>query len=277
MTARILDVTPEEYHKLPGLSASAAIALRHRSPAHAKLERDDGGCEPTDLTDRGAVFHHLILGRGKRFAPCPFDDFRTKAAKKTRDDYRAAGLIPVLTEKLEEYETAAREIRKRMDEAGIWMTSGTGRAECAIGWDERWNGTTVPCRSMMDYVDTTLGVIYELKIVDDASPERLERHVESMGYRIQAAAYIRALVALRPELMGQIEFRFVFAEPTPPYAVYAPWPDGYFLEGGERDWLSAVATWGQCLAAGEWPHYQHHKSLGRPRWALRQEGYATNE
>lgn len=37
--ARILDITPEEYHWLPSLSSSLAKILVDRSPAYAKEDR----------------------------------------------------------------------------------------------------------------------------------------------------------------------------------------------------------------------------------------------
>lgn len=274
--ARILDVSPDAYHRVPAFSASIAKVMiaEKRSPLHAKLAYDRSMTRSVDsMTDvmiRGAVLHHMTLGSGARFAPVPFDDYRTKAAKDTRDSFLRAGVIPVLAPKLEEYERAAKEIKERLVEAGIRLD---GRSEVAIEWSE----LGVTCRCMIDHFNEATGEIIELKIRDDCSPNSVERSSENMGYRIAAAAYIRAAVAYRPELMGGIRFRFAFAEPVEPYALYAPEPDGPFLETGERDWLRAVRIWGECERSGRWPHYEDHATISRPQWKLRQEGYQTDE
>jgi len=263
--ARIIDVPPDDYHKLPGLSSSIATTLIQRSPMHAHVEK-----EPTKEMDRGAAIHHLVLGAGKRMAPLPFDNWRTKAAQESREKARAAGMVPLTHVEHTEYTTAAERISERLREAGIELS---GRSEVAIEWYEG----DVQCRCMMDHVDLERGEVTELKVTGDANPERMERHVETMGYRIQAAAYIRALIALRPTLMGRVSYRFAFAEPDPPYALYAPYPDAMFLESGERDWLRAVEMWRSCMRNNRWPHYQHHQSISRPQWALRREGYTNDE
>lgn len=277
MTARLIDVTPDAYHQLPGLSKSYATTLVQRSPLHAWQEHPafgGGTKKSTKLMDRGAILHALVLGKGASFAPCPFDDWKTKAAQKTRDDYRAAGLIPVLSEDLHAYEVAAKAIRARLESTGRFLA---GKSEVAIAWQEPSSVGPVDCRCMIDHLDVEQGLSYELKIKDDVNPEKIEASTERELYSIGAAAYIRAIAALYPDLAGKIEFRYVFAEPNPPYAIYAPEPDGLFLEAGEKHWLRAVDVWGRCLKTQFWPDYQEFKYISRPQWALRKDGYAYNE
>jgi hypothetical protein len=270
VTARILDASIEAYHKLPGLSASRAIALNQSSPLHVKYMIDHGDVKPTKEMDNGSVVHRMVLGKGRDFVCLPFDDWRTKAAQDSRAKTRAAGLIPLTHVQYGKCEDAAAAILAEMPKLGIEMT---GQSELPVEWHE----DDVRCRCMFDHVNLTTGEILELKTTGDASPARIERHVEDMGYRISAAAYIRALLALRPELRGRISYTFMFVEMEPPYAVYSPEPDQLFLETGERDWLRAVETWRECTTSGRWPGYQDYKSIGRPQWKLRREGYSSVE
>lgn len=281
MVARILDISPEQYHKLPHFSASTAKALQDQSVLHAKYWRETGGKDPNFLLDRGGALHTWLLGKGKQVACLPYDDWRKDAAKDSRDKTRAAGLIPLTHVHYTECEIAAREIRRRLDEQGHFISQDHGISECAIEWEEQTPSGAVLCKAMLDHLvlldDEAL--IYELKITEDAHPESCERTSENLGYGIACAAYIRAVAALRPDLAraGRISFRFLFCEPNEPWALHDPEPDLRFLEGGERKWLDAVAKWGRAQKTGEWPHYQATRYISRPRWALLREGYRLNE
>jgi hypothetical protein len=268
--ARVLDVDPDAYHKLPGLSASRAIALVNDSPYHCKYLIDHGDRKPTKEMDAGSVIHRMVLGKGKAFACLPYDDWRTKDAQRERDKTRAAGLIPLTAPQHSKCEETAAAVRAAMAEIGISLD---GQSELAVTWSEG----DVQCRNMFDHVNFETGEIFELKTTGDANPERFEQQAERMGYRISAAAYVRSLLALRPELRGRISYTFVVAETEPPYAVYAPEPDDLFLATGERDWLCAVEEWRHCVQTGRWPGYQGFDRISRPRWKLLREGYTTDE
>lgn len=280
LTARMLDVSPEQYHLLPHFSATTAKTLDQRSPLHAWHEHPafGGAGKPhTALLDRGAAIHTFTLGKGKRLACLPYDSWRTDAAKESRDKTRAAGMVPLLHGDYTDYENASSKIRVRLEESGHFLSDAVGQAECAIEWQEPSSVGPVTCKCMLDFVNFHDGSIYELKVVDDAHPERCERTAENLGYSIQAAAYIRALLALHPDLAGRISFRFLFCEPNEPYALHDPEPDPMFLESGERKWLRAVEQWGRALKSGVWPHYQDTRYISRPRWALAKEGIRSDE
>ncbi len=267
MTARILDVTPDEYHALPGFSSTLAKTLISQSPRHAKAQR---GKPPTKEMDRGQVLHTMVLGKGKRFAPVPFKDWRTDAAKETRDNYRKAGLVPMLTRELGEAETTAVAIKAGLAERGIHLD---GVSELAIEWEEPSEHGPVLCRAMMDHVWLDAGVILDLKITDDAATAAIERTAENLGYAIQRAAYVRALTALRPKLAGRVDFLFAFCEPGEPHAMNLCRPDGSFRTIGDLRWTRAVNTWGGCLATDTWPDYGPEiNQLSAPTWALVREG-----
>lgn len=280
MIARLLDLTPEQYHQHPGFSASTAKTLISRSELHAWHEHPafgGNGKVPTKVMDRGSAIHTLLLGKGARLACLPYDSWRTDASKESRERTRAAGLVPLLHEDYTAYELAASRIRQRLEYAGHFISNIHGRSECAIEWEEPSSVGPVLCRCMMDHVVLDEGLIYEVKVVEDAHPDRCERSAESMGYAIAAAAYIRALLAWRPNLSGHVEFRFLFCEAEEPHAVYDPQPTTAFLSAGEEKWLAAVERWGVAKASGHWPHYQNNRPIHRPRWAMTREERQINE
>jgi hypothetical protein len=313
-------VTPDAYHKLPGFSASLAKISVRQSIAHAKDAHDrhlehlaDEGMDPDEdmpadkrkRLDGGSIDHALILGVGKRVDPIPEGLLASNGALSTKDAKafaaaaRAAGRIPVKEEDLEIHQKIADAVRSRIAAAGHILD---GRSEFAVEWWEATPHGPVMCRCMMDHVvcwGTTLpgdalgadpvshiagvapgAIIYELKMVGDAHPERCQRTAENLGYGIAAAAYPRALAALYPRLAGRITHQFLFCETRRPYALWDP-PrlSGAFRELGERRWLRAVYAWAELQVTGKAPSYreQGYDEITAPMWTLRNEGFAPEE
>lgn len=274
MTAAILDIGPAEYHKLDRFSSSVAKTVIARSPLHAKHELAEERDEATKEMDFGAVTHRLVLGKGADFEVLDFDAYRSNAAKDARDAARAAGKVPILEAAFARANVAAEAIRVGLAERGLELD---GDSEVVITWDEAY-GVFVPCRAMLDHAWLDRGVILDLKITADAAPTSIERTAENLGYAIQAAAYTRAVTALRPELAGRVDFMFAFCEADKPFAMNVCRPDGVFRELGERRWLRAVKTWAGCLATGRWPGYGDAINvINPPTWALAREGFTTEE
>lgn len=272
MTARILTVTPDEYHALPGLSSTIAKTLLARSPAHAKAAI---GKAPSKLLDRGSIIHRLVLGRGKDYEVIQHANFTTKLAKEARDKARAEGLVPVLAHDFEDYCTAAESIRVQLADMNLVLD---GESELAIEWIETTPHGDVTCKGMLDHCWRATGVILDLKITEDAAPTSVERTSENLGYAVQCAAYTRALAALDPDLEGRVAFAFAFCEPDEPHAINLSEPDGIFQQLGTQRWLRAVNTWAKCQATGNWPAYGTRVNpLSSPSWALAREGFATDD
>lgn len=273
MTARLLNIGPDEYHRIEAFSSSIAKIVICQSPAHARHAQISGGRSPTKAMDRGSVMHHLVLGKGKDFEVIDYDDWRTKDAKKNRDDARAAGKTPILKHDFEAASFGAIAIMKELARRGIRLD---GVSEQAMTWEEKSTSGLVACKGIMDHVTADFGIIYDLKIIEDASPSSIERSAENFGHGIQRAAYISGAAKVRPDMAGRTTMRFIFAEPDPPYAVNIVEPDGMFRELGDRRWRRAVEAWGSCAKSGEWPAYgQDVNPITAPMWALSKEGYSN--
>jgi hypothetical protein len=308
--ARILEVSPHAYHRLPGFSASLAkvlvqsCALKAKDAYDRRIEKiaaeDEADSEdekPTDekqaQLDRGSVLHALVLGKGEeRIEVIPSamlaknGAYSTAEARAARDGARRAGKIPVKEPKMQGHLATADAIKATLESAGHVLD---GRSEFAIEWHERTPHGPVLCRGMMDHVvlfgdgpadQPTSAIIYDLKIVADAHPDRCERSADNFGYAIQAAAYQRAINALLPSLAGRIQFRFLFIEPRRPFLLWDPERlSGPFREIGERQWIRAVHAWGEGLATGRWPDYRtpDRVEISAPMWRLKQEGFQPDD
>lgn len=316
--ARILNVTPEQYHKLPGFSASLAKVRIARSLEHARdvhsrrLEKiaaedetddEDVKADKRKRLENGSIDHALILGIGKRVEPIPEHMLAKNGAISTKDakefcaGARAAGRIPVKEADLEIRRKVTDAVKTRIAAAGHVFD---GRSELAVEWYETTPHGPIQCRGMMDHVvliaadgltasfppdppvtiDAVRAIIYDLKMVGDAHPERCMRTAEGLGYAIQAAAYTRALTALYPRLGGRVHFQFLFCENTRPYAMWDPERlSGAFRELGERRWLRSVREWAELQATGKAPSYREmgHDEITAPMWTLKQEGYPMED
>lgn len=266
---RIIDVQPDAYHALPGLSSSIATTVVSRSPLHGWSQHGAYGARsrtPTKYMDRGSIVHALVLGKGKDIAVLDFDSYKTNAAKAARDEARALNRTPILSEDYGEALMLSVVIKSKLEARGLILN---GQSEVAIEWTEDSDYGPVPCRGMLDHVFLDTGRIVDLKVVTNAAPSKVERSSEDYGYAIQACAYQRALRALDPSLAGRTEFIFAFCEPEEPFAINLSRPCGAFEHIGERRWLRAVNAWGKCIRDNHWPAYGDDINfVSPPQWAL---------
>lgn len=275
LAAGLHDLPEAAYHAdpapAPSLSASIARLLLTRSPRHAwQAHPRLGGAdqppeETTDAMDAGSALHKLLLGRGADIAvidgvryPAGHPlagqsvvNWRLKAAREAREEARAAGLIPLLSQTLAKLQGVAEAALHQMRaHPGCADFFAAGRSEQVMLWQEgpAW------CRSMVDRMpDDPAAPLFDLKFTEmSAAPQSWERRLERV-YALQAAFYMRGAQVLRGERPA--EFRFVVIELDPPHAVSVMAPDPSLLALAEEDMLRAVKCWHECLTTGEWPAY----------------------
>lgn len=283
MTARILNVSVDEYHRdpceTPSLSTSLAKVLLDKSPRHAYAAHPRmGGLrrEPTASMDRGTLGHRLLLGKGAEIAELPFADYRTAAAKEQREVALQRGLIPVLSHALAEAREMAEVHRAGLAAYGVDLT--LGESEVAFAWNERvfCSDATIQARCMMDHVNVRDGVIFDVKVVASAHPDVVAKNMSTYGYDIQHASYTSCLRSYRPECAGRERMVFLFCEAEAPYVVQPYVPDGQFRALGQARWDRAVRVWHECMKSGRWPGYSDEVATVSPAmWALNREMSAS--
>lgn len=265
-------IPAETYHTDPcveiSLSSSIAKELLSRSPKHAWQKHPRLGGKPQDgeeevdpkvskEMEKGTLIHRLMLGRGGDIEVCPFDNWRKDAAKAQRDVAKLKGRIPTLPHLMEAAQQAADAARQQLDAMGLDYVFRHGSNEVVIVWREP-NGAW--CRAMVDnlIVDeaSKTAEIWDIKTTGKSShPEACGTQIGNLGYDLSLAFHERGLIALRPDLAGRVQKRWVFVETNPPYAatpisISAEWE----MAGAHRT-EQAIAKWQKSVSEGRWPYY----------------------
>lgn len=283
MTARVLNVTAEQYFadpcERPSLSQSIAHTLVTRSPLHAWTQHPRLGGkpdEPTLETDEGEVIHSLLLGTAAPVVVVKAENWRTKAAQEERIAARAAGHTPLLERQYEGILAASTKLAAQFPDLGIVFD---GESEYAIEWEEPTQYGPVLCRGKLDHWRPRGPQILDVKKIKSADPRTCAAHVERYGYHIQGAAYTSGIAKLYDDFAGRLDFVLVFVEIEPPYAVYPCRLDSVFAARGEQLWRRAVNLWALCTRDKRWPSYTDTiATLDAPGWLVAQmEAEAFND
>lgn len=252
----------------PRLHQSIASELL-RSPLHGYWKAFRKDEEPySETTTRGQIAHSLLLG-GSRIQIVDADDWRTKAAKETRELARAQGLLPILRPKMEDATALYKATCENLKAHGIELS---GKSEVTLQWTNRM-GTD--CEGTLDHLirGRKLADIYDLKFCDSAEKRVCEGKFLSYGYDIQHAAYTEAVETLWPEHAGRVKMQFIFQETNPPYAMRLMPLAGSMRESGRWRWARANEIWQDCLeqcgVETPWPAYADDGEPAEcPAWAL---------
>jgi hypothetical protein len=251
------------------LSPSDAKIIITRTPLHCWAnKRQLGGLrsEGTDATEDGKILEALIFNATHQFEVLPFDDYRTGAAKQAKAECIAKGKIPIKQADLAAYSDAAMAMLKGIHAANVKFSNGTPQAEVI------WTSDGVECHAYLDYlvIGPDYYVIYDLKCVVDASPDKVIAAMTNYGWDIQAAACVEGVETMYPHLAGRGVFRDIFCEKSAPYAVNVPPLSGGFMELGRRKWNRAKGIWRECLASDIWPGYNNQPIEPLP-WQMSKE------
>ena len=127
----------------PSLSAGIAHRLLSQSPQHAWLAhpRLNSNWRPdsNEAAEIGTIAHALLLeGDGSRVVQVHADDWRSKAARSSRDAIRQAGRLPVLANKLYDIVDMVEHAKRQLatSELGDILAPGAGDIEQTFLWQE---------------------------------------------------------------------------------------------------------------------------------------------
>lgn len=257
LTATLLDVDATAYHRddlgdRPSLSASIANLLLARSPLHAwhahpklnpAFERRE-----EDKFSLGQAAHAWFLEGREAFDVCPFDSWRSQAAKEAKEFARENGRIPLLAQDAERVMEMCEALDYQTKSLGLFDRDA-GTTEQTIAWTE----AEVACRARLDWLANDRGAIHDLKTTKaSANPRAWSRIAWSIGVPVQAAFYRRAVQALGHEAPS---FTYVVIEVEPPYCLSVVELDEESLAIGNAKVDRALEIWRDCLDSGVWPGY----------------------
>lgn len=277
----VYDLPVDTYHADPveGGSLSSTGARRLLPPSCPALFRHEQlhGREPKRVWDLGHAAHRMVLGAGPPIAVIDAPDYKTKAARETRDEAREAGAVPLLTHEYQLAGDMAGALRRHPVASALLDPDRGGRPEQTLVWRDGPTGTW--CRSLLDWLPPLAPagrlIVPDYKTCAAADPDSLERAAYQHGWHQQAAWYLAGLRALG---LADEDAAFVFVaqEKTEPYLVTVVELDHVALRIGHARNRRALGIYQHCTSTGEWPGYVdgvHLLSL--PRWAEIEEGEAT--
>lgn len=272
-------ISESDYHAdcADGISASASClrTLLQESPLHCaydhpKINKDFKPQPSTESQNKGTILHALMLGTKSPHKVLHHDSFRTDKAKAERDATIAAGLIPILADKMGELETAAAAIRKRLQDTlpDTWAALSDPETLHEVTLIFRRNG--VLCRIRCDTLPPAkYGATYDLKFTGrSAEPDAWGKKLRD-DYLFQPALYPYGIEELRGD---SPEFRFLACEWEPPYGISLHALDPSLEELAKRRLDEALFLWDLCLKKNDWPGYApfvHYAAA--PAWMVSQE------
>jgi hypothetical protein len=216
----------------------------------------------SEAFDLGHAVHTKVLGTGQPYKAID-GNRNANAVKAEIAEAEAAGFIVIKSDQLHRIDCAAEAILRHPEARRIYET---GESEVQITWDAA-DGT--PMRGMVDWLNTALSTINDLKTAADASPREFSRACGNYYYQLQAATYLEAIAARVGE---EWRWTWTVAELTPPYLVAVYEPDEEMLEVGRANLAQARAIWNRCRETGEWPGLPTDvQPISLPLWAVPEE------
>ncbi len=242
----------------PSFTQSLAKIVLEKSPLHAwyahpRLNPDFRADDDTSY-DVGNIAHSLMIGRGKKITVLDegFEDWRTKEARRLREEAAAEGKLAVLSRKFTLATKMVSAARDAMAAAGCQDAfSDRGFGEAVIAWQEGG----IWLRSMIDCLIPSCGLCYDYKTTGaSVAPHIVGRLMVDAGWDIQAAMQERGLLALR--VTGPAwEFRFIAQEDKRPFATTIVELSESVMTMGRKKLDMAIGIWRRCIETNRFPGY----------------------
>lgn len=256
----IHDLPFDRYLAEKAVSKSALWTLHTRSPAHARVEKEE-----SNAMKLGTAIHCAVLEPDEfeaRFVRGP-DDRRGNRWKEALELASEDGMECLTSG---DYD-AAIQIRDNIVVGNplIRKLTGVGTVrEVSAFWTDPETG--LRCRARPDAFAPGLNMMVDLKVTTNATQDKWFRRVLDFGYHVQEPHYTDGWRRAGGEVDA---FVFLVIEDKPPFAhaIYelAP-PD---VAEGEAIRRAALLKWAECERTGEWPGYPPGvQQLALPKWAF---------
>ena len=276
MTSRLTITTPgvytipaATYHAdpVPGRSLSHTGAIKLLPPScPAKFDHwRHTPEEPNREFDIGRSVHDLVLRGEDAVVIIDAEDWRTKEARRKRDEAYGAGLTPLLIGKWQDVQAMAEALWRHPVASALLRG---GRSEQSIFWRDELSGVWL--RALLDFLPVRArGDMYgvDYKSCRCAHPDAIARAMWDYRYNQQAAWYLNALSSA--DLIDDgAPFYFVFQEKSPPYVVTIAQLDDDALRWGRKLNRQAIDIYRRCVAANRWHGYSDEPvSVSLPTYA----------
>jgi len=257
------EIPLEQYHGQwicngPSVSSSnlrRVLEINGGSPAHMFSEWS-GNEKATEVADSkafvlGRAAHHLMLGQpnfARLFAirPDEFSDYRTKEARKWRDEKIAKGITPLTDDDV----TAIKGMATSLGSHPL-ISQGllSGDVERSLFWQDP--ATKIWLKSRPDAIPTDSGDFADLKTTPSVSWPDLVRTISDFAYHQQAALVREGAKAVLG--IDMASFSLVFVEKKAPFCARVVMLKDEDIELGRRQNHKALAIIAKCIADNHWP------------------------
>jgi len=269
---------------MPSFTQSLAKLLLEKSPLHAwhAHPRLNPDFRPDDDTsyDVGNIAHGLMIGRGKEIIVLDdrFEDWRTKEARKLREEAAAEGKLAVLSRKFTLAAKMVDAARDALEAAGCPDAfDDRGYGEAVIAWQE----DGIWFRSMIDCLIPIYTLCYDYKTTGlSVAPHAVGRLMADAGWDIQAAMQERGLLNLRLTSPSW-HFRFVAQEDKKPFATTVVELSESVMTIGRKKLDMAIRIWKNCMETNRFPGYPaqiiwpDYPGYAEAQWLNREETEAA--
>jgi hypothetical protein len=244
----------------------------HAWASHPRLGNKVKRKEATNEMDFGSACHKLMLGRGAAIAVCEENSWQKNVAKDFKHEAREAGQIPLLAKDYVRALEVKVEFERQMRGYGLWEEFEAASSEVVM----IYNDGPIRCRAMLDklLLNGAAGkaIIFDVKTTGSADPRGLDRLVFNQNYDMQDYSYTNGLGILHPDLLGRIDFMFLFQETEYPYCLQPARLNGELRMLGASKWTRAWQMWDACLKADNWPSYAREIiKIEPPKYGLASE------
>jgi hypothetical protein len=241
-----LELTNEEYHARPGVSASMLKSMaRGWRTFEAEHITKTAPRKETPAMALGTAVHTALLEPGRfdaEYAACPPEcsDKRTKAYKTWAESIDDMKVL------LQEDVAAIKSIEEsvRRDDFASQLLAADGHIEKSLEWIEN----DVLCRMRFDKIAGPFCI--DIKTCQDATPEAFAKTIASYRYDLQASHYLSGLTS--NGIGWGMRFVFIAVETASPYRVrcYEMCDDDF--DKADEDRVALLLEYRRRLELGDW-------------------------
>jgi exodeoxyribonuclease VIII len=256
-----LDLANSDYHARPEISSSDVKAVALKSLLHWKNKI----YKPSVAFDLGSATHAMLLEPEKDLVIRGPEDRRGNKWKELKLAADLDGKT-LLTESDFDLAQAMAAAVFAHPVATMWLQVYDLVAEGSFFADDPQTGVKLKCRP--DGFLPELGIMFDIKTTQDASPDGFPRDLRKYGYDLQASFYRRVM---KLHGAGDLAFYFICVEKDAPHAVCVHALTDEYLAAADLKVTDTLHKIANAEAANDYPTgWPLCNVIDLPRWQTAQ-------
>lgn len=254
----MIDISNEDYHKGPGISSSNLIDLLEYSPLHMKYYKENP-TEPTPAMLYGSRVHTAVLEPElfeKEYVIKQKFDKRVKGNAEKEEEWLAANVGRIgITQS--DYDDTMRIRDVLLADPRIKAILDGALIEKAFYWTDPDTG--VLCKARPDILSYDLGMIVDLKTIDNCAEWNIKTRIRYSKYYLQNMFHMDGvnIVGEKLKLNPIKDGCFLFVEKEEPHGFKLRAITLDDLQVGFDEYKKALAIYAECVKTGVFPGYEN--------------------